>query len=576
MEDAGVEAWDAAAYRTAINESLEAMLVASPVWATWAGDHRFDDQWPELETGAEARVAADFGARAQGLRAIVASVPQRGDPAACGTDRPALDAQLLADRLEGQAFVLSERRPLESDPSYVLGIVGNGITTLTTHPFASKHDRMNSLAARLAKVPALLAAARARLRAPSRAGLESVAIVGAALGRMLRDDVAKTEVGELEGDAPLADRLKKAANGAAAGIEAYAAEIAKTFPEQGAKDAPLGAEKWAMLARLNEGVSESPGEVRTMGEAELARLEKELDSLIVSAGALPPSRSETTRPEGARAAFFKRLEAETPSADKVLEEYRVVNAGVERWLRGHPFATVPWEEAKLEIVPSPPARRSVSFASMNAAGPLETISDARFEVNTPDAHMPPARRAALLSFHARGAIDSVSIHEALPGHYLQILHQRRSPSKVRKLLWASTTGEGWAHYCEQAVLDAGYTGADAVRTRAFYLRMALQRAARVVIDVAENDGSMSLDQGTKFMMEHAFLAPEAARIEARRAMLGPANPFAYTYGKLAIIKLRERARAKEGAAFDLVRFHDRLLAVGAVPVRYLAPVLGLD
>src|SRR5262249_26084308 len=127
VEDVGVGSWDAVAYRTAIDESLEAMLAASPVWATWAGDHRFDDQWPELDQAAEAKLAADFSARAQGLRAIATSVPERGDPAGCGTDRPALDARILADRLEDEAFVRSQWRPLETDPSSVLGIVGNGI-----------------------------------------------------------------------------------------------------------------------------------------------------------------------------------------------------------------------------------------------------------------------------------------------------------------------------------------------------------------------------------------------------------------------------------------------------------------
>jgi uncharacterized protein (DUF885 family) len=116
-------------------------------------------------------------------------------------------------------------------------------------------------------------------------------------------------------------------------------------------------------------------------------------------------------------------------------------------------------------------------------------------------------------------------------------------------------------------IESGYASPDPARMRAFYLRMAIQRAARVVIDVAENDGSMSLAQGAKFLVDNAMLAPEAARMEARRAVIRPANMFSYTYGKLAILRMRDAVKAKEGAAFDPQRFHDRLLSVGYAPVR---------
>jgi uncharacterized protein (DUF885 family) len=303
-----------------------------------------------------------------------------------------------------------------------------------------------------------------------------------------------------------------------------------------------------------------------MGEAELARLEAELDTLL-AAQARASGKSET------RAAFFARLEADQPKADKVLDDYRAANKGVEDWMRTHPFVTVPWDKAQLAIVQTPPHMRGVSFASMNVAGPLEpTVSDARFEVNIPDAATPPDKMKALLKFHAHGAIDMVSVHEAVPGHYLQFLYVREAQSKVRKLTGSSTLIEGWAHYCELAAREAGFTGPDEMRTHAFYLRMAMQRAVRVVVDVAENDGSMTVEQGAKYLEEHALLAPEAAKIEARRAVVWPANMFSYTYGKLAILKLRDEVRAREKEKFDLVKFHDRLLKLGLVPIKYVGPV----
>jgi uncharacterized protein (DUF885 family) len=555
--------FDAVAYRTAIETSLEALFAGEPHFATSVGDHRFDDQWPDLDAKAEEKLHQDYEVRAQGLRTIAEHSPDRADPAEAGTDRPRLDALLLADRLEGIAKRAEILKPYERDPSAVLMLIGFGISRIISHEYAPKHARMNALETRIAKIPALLETARGRLGTPSRAGLENAAIVAPGLARLLREEISRQDAKQLDGDAPLAERLKAGSLAAAVAIEDYAKDVARSYPLDKAKNDPIGADKWATLARLFEGLADSPVDVRKMGEAEIARLTNELDELVAKSG----------RPGESRAQFLERLTKEgTVAPEKVLDEYRAANKGVEAWMRANKFATVPWEKAKLEIVPSPPHMRGISFASMNAAGALDAhISTARFEVNVPDAKTPALQRAALLAFHAKGATENISLHEAIPGHYLQVLWQRQSPSKVRKVLWASTFGEGWAHYCEQAVLDAGFAGADPVRTKAFYLRSALQRAARVVVDVGESDGSLTAEQGQKLLEEHAMLAPDAARIEARRALVWPANMFTYTYGKLKIVELLRKAKEREKDRFDLVSFHDRMLAVGAVPIRYMGP-----
>ena len=551
--------FDAALFRTAISEAIEAFLAGNPVDATQLGDHRFDDRWPDMSAQGEGTLAADFRIRAQGLRTIAASVPPDTTATESGSDHPALDALVLADQLDGHAFALTGLRRAERDPSAVVSEVGRGITTLTSHEFASKHTRMDALATRLVAVPALLKTARLRVQKPMRAALEVLSPMIKGLGLTLRGSIAKVDARELDGDVPLKTRLAKSALDAATALDAYNTDISGAFPLASAKDDPIGAEAWSTMARLHEGVLELPADVRKMGEAEIARLDVELDELIAKSG----------QPKETRAAFFTRLQRDAPKPDKVLDEYRASIQRLNAWLQEHPFATIPWDRVKLQVIASPPERKYTSFASMNASGPLETKqSDANFQVTVPDATMPEPTKRALLAFHARGAIDLVTIHEAIPGHDLQLLFQQQTPSKVRKIVWASTLGEGWAHYCEQAVLEGGFSGADPVRTKAFYLRMALQRAARVVMDVGENDGSLSVDAAAKFLSETAFLAPEAAKMEAFRAVISPANMFSYTYGKLTILKLRDRVKAKEGSNFDLVRFHDRLLAFGAIPVRY--------
>ncbi|HEY2513631.1 MAG TPA: DUF885 domain-containing protein [Polyangiaceae bacterium] len=559
--------WDAAGFRSAIDETVSAMASSEPIWATRIGDHRFDDQLPDLSEAGEAKRAADYTARAKALRTLASNAPEQASVDDAGTDRPALDARLLADRLDAEAFDLTTFRPLERDPSAALLTLGGAISSLTDHDYAPKATRLAALASRLAKAPAMFDAARARVKKPSHASLENLQVVAKGLLGMLRGPALGEWTSGLETGSPLHAKLGAGAKDTATALDAYVAGVLKAFPLASAKDEPIGAETWAKLAHLHEGVNDSAAEVRALGEKELARLQAELDALIASSG----KKGDT------RASFFARLEKETPPANGVLAEYTATEKRVESWMHEHPVVTVPWEKAKLVVVPTPPQQRGVSFASMNVAGVFDTISDARLEVNEPQPDMPAEKRQALLRFNALGAIDLVTLHEGMPGHYLQSLFVRAAPSKVRKLTRTATLGEGWAHYCEEMALENGYPASDPVRIKAFYLRMALQRASRVVVDVGENDGSLSLAQGAKFLEANALLAPEAAKIEARRAVVWPANMFSYTYGKLAILKIRDAVKAKEGKDFDLKRFHDRLLAVGHVPVGVLGKVaFGLD
>lgn len=555
--------WDPVAYRAAVTSTLEVLFQTMPTWATSVGEHDFDDQWPDVTKKGEDAVAADFVSRAAALRTIAKAAPESADPKDANTDHPKLDALLLADRLDAVAARTRIIKPYERDPSAVLGLVGHGVSSITSHPYAPLHARMNALDTRLSLVPDLLTAARARVSEPTRASLENLALVAGGLAKLLRSDLVRPSAKAVDGDAPLAARLAKHSEEAAKAIDAYAKDVAKAFPVAKAENRPIGKAGLETLMQLFEGVTDSSADVRKMGEAEIARLTAELDALVKESG----------KPGESRAQFIERLtKTGTVAPGQVLDAYRTANKGVEAWMRTNKFATVPWKDVALEIVESPPHLRGVSFASMNTAGALDAhLSTARFEVNAPDAKTPKAARDALLAFHAKGATENISIHEAIPGHYLQILWQRRSPSTVRKLVWASTFGEGWAHYCEQALLEAGYVGEDKVRGRAFYLRSALQRATRVVVDVGVNDGSLTLEAAAKQLEEHAMLRPEAAKIEARRALLWPANMFSYTYGKLKILALREKVKARDGAKFDLVAFHDRMLALGAVPIRYVGP-----
>ena len=551
-----VPEWSKDGYRHALGEALLALLSRSPVWSTQRGDHRFDDKWPDLSEDGARKTAEEYRARAVELRAFAGSVPadlQGADIDDAGTDHPALDARLLADHLEALAVEESEVGRLEKDPSAVVELVGEGMSSLTAHEYAPARVRFTALATRLEAVPAMVKVARGRLKKATRAGYENLLVSGPGIARSLRTELAKIDVRALDGDQALTDRVRASALAAAGALEAYVEDVKKSFPVKALDSTPIGATLWATLARLREGVNDSPAAVRKMGEAELERLTRELDELIDASPRNPRQGAARSAPHGPkdRAAFLRLLGSSTLPDDRILAEYHFVNRGVEAWLKAHPFVTVPWDRARVTVVQTPPQKRGLSFASMNAAGPLDpTASDAHFEVNAPDPSMPPVQRDEPPAPSIRvGALDLVSVHEAHPGTL---------PAGPRTSRCAVPGAEG--HMGSDASARAGPTTAsrrcsmtatparDPLRTQAFYLRMALQRAARVVIDVGENDGSLTFDAGAKLLEDNALLAPEAAKIEARRALVAPANMFCYTYGKLAILRLREAVKAREGQA----------------------------
>ncbi len=171
----------------------------------------------------------------------------------------------------------------------------------------------------------------------------------------------------------------------------------------------------------------------------------------------------------------------------------------------------------------------------------------------------------------RGTIISTSIHEAYPGHYTQFLWMQRVPSKVRKLVGANSNAEGWAHYCEQMMLDEGYGGDDPY-LRLGQLQDALLRDARFIVGISMHTGSMSIDQGIEFFMKEGYQSDVNAERETKRGTVDPTY-LVYTLGKLQIQKLRQDYQKLRGADFMLLEFHDRFMEQGFPPVKIVRKAL---
>jgi len=217
------------------------------------------------------------------------------------------------------------------------------------------------------------------------------------------------------------------------------------------------------------------------------------------------------------------------------------------------------------VAPSPDFYRW-AFASMWTPGPFETKPiRAYYYVTDADRSWPADRQEEHLRDFNYPTLWSISMHEVFPGHFLQYQHLRMVDSKVRKSLFFAPASfmEGWAHYAEQMMIEAGFGKQDPA-IRLGHLQEALIRLARFIVGIRLHAEDLSVEQGVRFFREEAFLEDTAARREAERGTFDPSY-VVYSAGKLMLLKLRKDYKARKGADFSLREFHDALLAQGAAP-----------
>jgi uncharacterized protein (DUF885 family) len=237
---------------------------------------------------------------------------------------------------------------------------------------------------------------------------------------------------------------------------------------------------------------------------------------------------------------------------------------IRRFVIDHEIVTLP-EKEDLRVAETPVLRRSLSFASMDSPGVLETrATGAYYYVTPPDSTWPAERQAEHLGFYNPVQLEVISIHEALPGHYYQFLALKCCPSLVRSLFGSSSNSEGWAHYCEEMKLEEGYGGEDP-RYRLAQLNLALQRICRYLAGISLHTRGMTYEEAVAFFERQGYMARVNAEREARRGTSDPTY-LVYTLGKWELLDLRTEVRRKQGGEFQLRELHDRFLTYGRAPV----------
>jgi uncharacterized protein (DUF885 family) len=477
------------------------------------------------------------------------------------------DLQLLLANIHGRLLRLNTIRLWEKDPDQYSSGISSSAFVLMERNFASPDDRLRSLVAREKLMPAALDEGRRNLKNPPQIYTE-IAL------EQLPDIISFFQT-----DVPTAfkqahsEQLKSEfsqSNGAViAALKSYQSWLRKDVLPRSHGDFRFGAETFSKLLQYDEMVDTPLPRLLQIGYADLHRNQAEFKRI---AGEVVPKRAPRE--------VLAELGREHPAPDHLLQSFSDTFQGLIQFIQEKHIVDIP-SPVRPTLQNTPPFMRATTTASMDTPGPFEKVStQAYFNVTVPSRHETPQQTEQLMAQFNRGTIVSTAIHEAYPGHYVQFLWVPQAPSKVRKLLGASSNDEGWAHYCEQMMLEEGYgqpgTGArdvqDARMIRLGQLQDALLRDARFVVGIQMHTGQMTFDQAVRFFVDEGYQTRAGGLVETKRGTTD-ATYLYYTLGKLQILKLRADLEKKEGAQFSLRQFHDDFLKQGFPPIKIVRRAL---
>ncbi len=526
-----------------IEDVLAEYSRANPVWATYVGVRDLDGALPDLR--AEARQGW-LEARKDAARRLGAVL---GDGEGLSRDAR-LDLEFLKRQLDMEVAVEEATRPAERNPCLAPKTALYGLYLLTLRPFADGAERAARMSERLGGIPALLEEAARQLAEPA-----EVPALWVTVARELvhgGDAFIASAVPALAAEAPsVASDLERAAAGARESLERYGRFLDR-LAGQASGDFAVGQALFDSLCQDFHGLGHRSSDLLAIGHDAIGQTQAAL-----------AEEARRIEPDGEWEAVAERLQVEVVEPADVLPLYRDQMARARRFVEERDLATIPQDE-RLEIVPTPSfSRVIIPYAAYIPPGAFEADQTGYFWV-TPVDEADPSVRAERLRGHCPTKAQVTALHEAYPGHHLQLTRANRLRWPVRKVFSSTVLVEGWALYCEELMHEEGfYTDRGA---RFMQLLGTLWRACRVVIDASLHTGQMTPAQAVEMLVGVAKLSPPNAEAEVRRYTMSPTQPMSYYMGKRELLFLRTAYQQMLKERFDLKAFHDRFLDFGNLPL----------
>ena len=521
-----------------VDDYLSFLYETNPSAATLDGVHLHDDLLENFERGAIEREVQGLA----GLARRLAAISTDSLTAVERVERP-----WIAAHIQGRIHELEKIRTWERNPQLYGELLGASLAGQALFDFAPPEERARRVLSKLRQTPRFIQSARDNIKDPPGIFLKSGLETLRGTLRFIELDLPRAfaDVDDLGLLGDLADAQTEAIDA----LTSYMAYLETDLAPKARASFRLGGDRFAAKLRLEEGIELPLDRLLEIGLRELGEVQ---EAFRAAAGRVEP---------GNPLDVWRRVKERHAPADGIVNAAREQLTRLATFISRRDLVTLPPGEAVM-VAPTPDFFRW-SFASMWTPGPFEArATRAYYYLTDADPAWPAERKQEYLRDLNTPTLWSISMHEVYPGHFLHFQHLRHVESKARKSLMLASAAfvEGWAHYCEHMMIEAGFEKQDPT-VRLGQLAEALIRIARLVVAIRLHAEDMSVEQGVRFFRDEAFLEESTARREAERGTFDPGYAV-YTAGKLMLLKLREDVKAQAGDAFSLKAFHETLLGNG--------------
>jgi uncharacterized protein (DUF885 family) len=537
---------------------LEEAFRLRPLEATRLGDHRFDHLLDDLSAKARAGWTTHY-------RQTLAELPKKIDYTKLSRSAQ-IDHDIFKHNLTASLWLAENTRPFENDPRIYNDYLGDSVYLLLSQSTQPKATNLRNCVARIRFFPKIIAAAKENLRNPPHVILETAI-------RQTRGTIAFYDHGiyELAVENPQLSELKPAAARVLPLLKDYVKFLEELLP-QAKGEWRIGKEKFSRKLDLELDANLSAEEVLKEAETEFARVEREmyviarqLWSSTHPGKPLPPDdpngRADTIR------LVLDRLNQDHGKPADLVRDARATVERIKTFITANDILRLPKPD-QCKVIEMPEFHRGNSVAYLNPAPPLDSKASSYYAVSPPPSGWDARRVETFLEEYNSRMLQVLTIHEAYPGHYVQLEYANRHPSLIRRVLFSGVFAEGWAVYTEQMMLDQGYGQGD-LPLRLNQLKFYLRAVGNAILDHNMHCANLSDAEALKFLTKRAFQSEGEAVAKIVRAKQSSCQLSTYFVGRTAFYRLRQQIQREMGDSFHLGRYHGAVLDQGTLPVKYL-------
>ncbi|MBP9808334.1 DUF885 domain-containing protein [bacterium] len=555
---------DAAAraqYDSLVDQYFASAFAFAPSWGTQVGFHQYDKELEDLSLTALKNNEAT----------LIEYRRKFSDPAFLRLPKAQrLDLSMVQANISASLLDLQELHSLNRDPDRYPSLIADSVFSLAKRNFAAVDERLVSVIGRIEKAPALLAAGRANIEPDKVPRIYAEVALEQLPGTI---ELFKTTIPAAFASANpvLKEKFEKANSKLIAELVSYQTFVKEKILPNARGQFAIGEAAYVKKLAFDEMEDEKLDVILANGYKELRRLQARFKQL-----------AHEINPKVSALECFESIASEHPQPDKLVSSTANVLDRIAAFIEEKKIVTIPSKD-RVTVAESPSFMRALTFASMDTPGPYEdTAKEAFYYVTPVESDWDKKRIEEHMRFFSYADLLNTSVHEAYPGHYVQFLWVKHAPSKVRKLLGCSSNAEGWAHYCEQLMIEQGLPAAahesnykdkkpereklEQEKLELVQIHDALLRVCRYIVGIEMHTRGLSYDNGREFFIKEGFMEKANAERETKRGTKDPTY-LVYTLGKLKIIALKAEYMAKMGDKFDQRDFHDRFLKCGFPPLK---------